>query len=265
MIALPVAMVVGIGAGYGLWKWGQKPQLNLTPECRSKLEKVYTGDELKIAVLFGYKDARPARFVGDRYERLLFIDSLMSPCKSLSGRGLCGFKRDEKDPELFTKTGVSPFGRDMPVSLRVIDSSAGPDDQANRRNPFQRWKSERARAALLTALNESQVVAYDGHSRVGGGPDFFPPKIYPSGKVAYESYLSGQQGLVDLEQGLKSSGSQAVWVGLFSCASTQFFNERLRRARPGLQLWSSSELLYFSDALEKMREALNRLLSLRCT
>ncbi|MGZ3689729.1 MAG: hypothetical protein ACXVBW_15600, partial [Bdellovibrionota bacterium] len=50
-------------------KHRSRPQARITdPSCLSAYQDLYHGNQLNVLVAFGYKDSRPARFVGDRYE-----------------------------------------------------------------------------------------------------------------------------------------------------------------------------------------------------
>ena len=70
--------------------------------CRNAYLKLYGRRSIDVRILFGYKDARPARFVGDRYERALFVADLLKPCAP--GQIACGF---------------DALAHEMPTSLRA--------------------------------------------------------------------------------------------------------------------------------------------------
>ena len=112
------------------------------PDCIHRYKKLFKEPELRVSILFGYKDARPQRYVGDRYERARLVQKVTRRCR---GEDLCGFERSAEDASLFYKTLQLPWGGEKRVVLEIVDSSAGADDQANRNNPFQRWKNAKAR------------------------------------------------------------------------------------------------------------------------
>src|SRR5579871_5723859 len=64
---------------------------NVPPKCKEELFPIFHNDTVDVRIIFGYKDARPARFVGDRYERLVLINGLTGPC--LPKRFDCEFER----------------------------------------------------------------------------------------------------------------------------------------------------------------------------
>jgi hypothetical protein len=217
-------------------------------------------------MVFGYKDARPARFVDDRYEQAIFVQRLLKSCEG--GRQDCGFKldRDREAPlERLTKTINGPTGDPERVVLTVVHSSVGPDDETNRANPFQKWQSAQAQEQFEFALKNADVVFYNGHSRVGGGPDFFPPKLGRNEHVDYVWYKTHAKSRLAMERLLHESQASPLKVlGLFSCASDRLFANKSQDAKPGLGLISSVELIYFSDAIENSLAALSGLLEMKC-
>ena len=151
-------------------------------------------DGQDLRVVFGYKDARPGRFVGDRHERIAFVQELVEPCKNEENKGPCGFRRHPKDKELFLKRVFKDSGEDVKVLLRVVHSSVDTDDDANRKNQFQAFQSQRAESLFLDGLYNAHMVFYNGHSRFGGGPDFMPPQLNTAGKVDSGFYSTQTTG-----------------------------------------------------------------------
>jgi hypothetical protein len=237
------------------------------PMCVPMEKALYARDTLKVRMVFGYKDARPARFVGDRHERLAFIEHVTSPCAGDSTT--CGFARSHDNADLFMKK-LKIKGRDRRVLLWVVNSSVGTDDQENREDPFQKWKSKYAEEAFTTGLRDADVVLYDGHSRFGGGPDFTTPQLSDDGTVDPSNYQSARPGLTKMISALKSSVraksgpfSKLKILGLFSCSSSQHFNEEIHEvSKAGVV--SSKVLMYYSDALHQSFETLGDVLSGHC-
>lgn len=230
------------------------------PQCSVMEKSLYSRDTLKVRMVFGYKDARPARFVGDRHERLAFIEKITTPCSS-DKETRCGFARSHDNADLFLKK-VKVKKRTHRVLLWVVNSSVGTDDQENRDDPFQRWKSKYAEEAFTTGLRDADVVLYDGHSRFGGGPDFAPPELGRGDVVDPAAYLSTRSGLTKMTKAMKGS-KRLKMLGLFSCASSQHFNEEIRAvSKAGLV--SSKVLMYYSDALAQSLSTLDDVLTGRC-
>ena len=210
-----------------------------------------------LVVSFGYKDARPARFVADRYERLVWIGRIETPCR-WGNRQDCGYGIDPNDPEVWRRGNVR---------IEIYDASAGPDDVANRTDPYQAWKSARAAELFSHALRTADAVFYNGHSRAGGGPDFSSPQVIgPEQEVDYGFYRREEPGFTRLVEDLRqraaerpqAEASREAWtLGLFSCTSGPHFAKGVKAADPSALLVSSTRLLYFSDALTSTQRALN--------
>jgi hypothetical protein len=230
--------------------------------CRKRYLSFYEKPTVDVKVVFGYKDARPARFVADRYERAIFVQRLLRPCRGVDHA--CGFTRSDADADLFLRKIAGPDGKERTVYLRVVQSSVGPDDEANRKDPYQAWRTRYANLAFLQGLTSADAVFYNGHSRGGGGPDFTPPKLGRDGGVAFDWYRERQPGFDPIVATLEGAPSHLKLLGLFSCASTKLFLDRIQKVKPDLGLITSSRLIYFSDALESSLEALSALLAMRC-
>jgi hypothetical protein len=235
------------------------PAVEDFPACRRSYARLFR-DEVEIRIVFGYKDARPARFVGDGYERAYFLGTLLKPCKD-SGFA-CGFRRSQNDADLLEKEIPGPDHHTHHVRLRIVASSAGPDDRENSRDPFQQWKSAKAKREFFEGLRSADAVFYDGHSRDGGGPDFAPPRLDQAGHVDYAWYQQNRFGLRRMERELKNGNSPAKVVGLFSCRSDRFLPKH--GLSQGIAWITYGRLYYFADALLGMKDSLAALLSERC-
>lgn len=234
---------------------------SLAPQCSAMETKLYSRDTLKIRMVFGYKDARPARFVGDRHERLAYIERITSVCSG--AEHLCGFERSHDNADLFLKK-LDIKGRARRVLLWVVNSSVGTDDQENLNDPFQKWKSKYAEEAFTSGLHDTDVVLYDGHSRFGGGPDFASPRLSADGTVDPAPYLSSKPGLSRMLRALHPrTPSRLKILGLFSCSSSQHFSEQIHDVSHA-GIVSSKVLMYYSDALEQSLGTVGDILAGRC-
>jgi hypothetical protein len=237
-----------------------------TEECRQTYQRFYRESSVEVRIVFGYKDARPARFVADRYERLIFVQRILRACAGPTDR-LCGFSRNTNDADLFTRNVLGPDGNSRLVRLRVVQPSAGADDEENRKNPFQAWRTEYAQREFLEGFATSDLVIYNGHSRAGGGPDFRPPKISGSGDIDFGWYQTHEPGFEPVLEALRKlppNSARPKLAGFLSCASTTHFLGRMREIRPNLATLTSPRLLYFSDALETSLETLDSILAMKC-
>ncbi len=242
----------------------EKAPENPSPDavCRRAYDRFYRADTIDIRVIFGYKDVRPARFVGDRYEALIFTRYLLARC--IPGWHACGFERDTKDPELFRKTIAGPDNRPRNVAVRVTHSSAGPDDRENRADGFQKWRTANASKMFFEGIEKADVVFYNGHSRDGGGPDFAPPHLTANEHVDYTWYTTHRPGFEKLREALAKDGARVRLLGLFSCASRAHFTREIWQAKPEMATITSERLIYYSDALQAQLGALSALLGREC-
>ncbi|MEO0337466.1 MAG: hypothetical protein AAF202_13815, partial [Pseudomonadota bacterium] len=222
-------------------------------------------EENDIRILFGYKDARPCRFVGDRHERLAIVQHLLEPCKDID-RQTCGFKRHSRDANLLLKkVEVEHQQQPIKIHLRVVHSAVSTDDEENRANPFQKTMSDNAERVFLEGLEKADLVFYNGHSRFGGGPDFTPPLLNSSGYVDSTFYRDNNFGLTRMLTALEKrsstdDGSPLRVFGMFSCASTQHFQKALKKA--GIKkVITSMRLLHYAEALRRTEARLNTYLN----
>lgn len=208
-----------------------------------------TKPSFDVTVAFGYKDARPSPFVGDLYERALLVQELLAH----------GFARSVDDDELLTRDIVDPDGHPRLLRVRLVASALSADDRANRKDPRQRAKSRRARAAFLDAITHADVALYNGHARVGGGPDFDPPRLTSDGHIDYVWYKKNRPGMPELRAALARPGG-AKLIGMFACEASQHFARDLGERAAIV----SDELVYFADALRATFETIDNLAALKC-
>lgn len=236
-------------------------------KCLNFYNKLYSKDSLKIRMIFGYKDTRPARFVGDRHERMAFVRRILRPCKGI--RQDCGFVRHPDNADYFMKRVIGPSGNQIRVFLYVVHSSAASDDDANRANPFQQWQSAYSKQAFYGGIETADVVFYNGHSRFGGGPDFDPPRLNKKGEPDVKYYKSQRPGFQMVEDKLADRSMMENLdtglhvLGLFSCASSQHFGKSITK-NYDTGLISNSSLIYYADALDNSLASLSSLLEMRC-
>ncbi|MCM2282848.1 MAG: hypothetical protein NDI61_13495 [Bdellovibrionaceae bacterium] len=235
-------------------------------ECDRFYRALYRKPVINIRVVFGYKDTRPGRFVGDRHERLAFVQRILKPC--VNGQA-CGFTRGPQNTDLFIKMLPQPNGKRTRIQLWVAHSAVGSDDIENRRDPFQNWQSRYASDAFFSGLTKADVVLYNGHSRFGGGPDFTPPRLTPGNGIETSYYQDERPGFahaidtLEAEVLLTGRAGRLKMLGLFSCASSQHFSDELKKtAKVGVL--SSQHLMYHGDALESSLGALSGLLERQC-
>jgi hypothetical protein len=265
-VLIGVAVIALAGGIFGLSQIRSAPDVPAPAfedeACRQTYLTFYKNPKVDVKVVFGYKDARPARFVADRYERMIFIQRLTQECRGKNFA--CGFTRSKSDADLLTKKIAGPDGLGREIFLRAIPSSAGPDDEENRVDPFQKWRTRYANLAFQKGLTTADALIYNGHSRAGGGPDFAPPRLSSDLDVDFAWYKKNEPGFTPIIKTLETSPSKLKLLGLYSCASSKHFLDRVRKAKPDLGLITSPRLIYFSDALESSIESVSSLLAMKC-
>lgn len=234
--------------------------------CEAPYKKLFGKSVVNIRMVFGYKDTRPGRFVGDRHERLAFVQRITQPC---SIGQACGFTRSNQNSDLFVKMITGPKGKKVRVQLWIAHSAVGSDDEENRQDPFQSWQSRYTSDAFFGGLGKADIVFYNGHSRFGGGPDFLPPRLGTGNAIQTTFYQEERPGFIkaidnlETEALMNGKSGKLKMLGLFSCASSQHFSDDIKRTA-GIGLLSSHHLMYYADALESSIAALSGLLEMRC-
>lgn len=181
-----------------------------------------------------------------------FREEMLAPCPSGPVRS-CGFR--EEGPGRFARTVRGPDLRTYPVELEAGDSSLTPYFAVNTgtRAAEQTAKSERARESYLAAIRDDDVILYVGHSRNGGGPDFFPPVLRSNGHPDYAGYyMPRKPGLTDVLNALHNRRGAPSLMGFFSCLSEAHFGRFLVQAAP-----ETGYIFTKSDALTDMDDNAN--------
>lgn len=262
ILATLLAITGSVAVALWVWRYDEFSEYHGDPKCAAVYEKWFGEREyVDIRIIFGYKDARPARFVGDRYERAVFIEKIIKPCEGENEA--CGFIRDQRNGRLFKKRIFLHDGRSVDIRMRVVESSAGPDDEENRKDSHQLWMSTKARDEFIEGIQKADIVFYNGHSRDGGGPDFQPARLRADSHVDYDWYQQTRVGTLSLLAALKSAHSLRA-LGLFSCASTGHFAEDIRTIRSSLVLFTEPRLVYQSEAMDSSLQSLSKLLAQKC-
>ena len=229
--------------------------------CLQAYARFYRDPVIDIRVLFGYKDTRPLRFVGDRYERNTFVEQLTGPC--LESETACAFSRSADDGDRFEKKIVIYDGTTRTVQISVSHSSVGPDDDENLKDSYQKWQSEVAQTNFFSGLEMAHAIFYHGHSRNGGGPDFSPPVIRPDGHVDYGRYMKEKPGVAPMLAAIQKRKNPGL-LALLSCISSGHFAQTIEKTDPQLALITHRKLLYYDTGRKSLMGALNALLGNWC-
>jgi hypothetical protein len=230
--------------------------------CADKYADLYKNRKLNVSIFFGYKDARPARFVADQYEKIQLIDRMLKQCGI--GQKLCDFRWESSTDSYLKKIKVKA-GYSVDVEFKIFSSSVSPDDDKNQTANYQLWVSESVKNQFKAHLRNADIVFYSGHSRSGGGPDFFPPLLSKTNMVKMDPYKESRDGLKHMVQSLKESGvNRLKLLGLFSCISETYFIDELSKAQPRLGFITSKDLLYQADSFRNLVNSAEAILEEKC-
>lgn len=224
--------------------------------CERRYQTILNDQKIDIRLAFGYMDWSTEKEIG--YEGLNFGRSpstdlaayqvaekfLLAPCQEQLQ--VCGFSKSPTEEGLYTKTVVIR-GQTYPVELRMRQPSLTEFYQTNmQRKNEQIAKSEETRSFYMQALQDADLAIYMGHSRNGGGPDFYPPVLLPTGHPDYNGYyIPRQAGVKMMTEALTSSGHQAPAMSLMSCDSRNHFLQKLNSIAPHTGVISSTQLVTF--------------------
>lgn len=245
------------------------------PQVFGRCFKTYTEQfkrpgRVLIAVALGYSDTidQGEDLVMDRPLKRQIFHFLTKPCR-YDRQGFCDFRvvREEVgEPIHFRRTLEGRGSERIDVEVLLMDSSYGELNSENKTvyREEQNRKSEAARKFFAWSLQNADVVFYEGHSRDGGGPDFFPPRAARSGKVDYPWYRKFRPGLEHLLAVLQKVESPPHFLGLFSCASDSHFRKSLAPYFKSRNLILSTRLVDGEGTKEAVLSSLEALLNFEC-
>ncbi len=156
-----------------------------------------------------------------------------------SSRRVCGFTELSsaserlRDGTTVLTRQMDLHGRSVEVRMTLTYASASPFYERNR--TVLREKQERYTRAseenFFGGLRKADFVIYQGHSRVGGGPDFSPPRLTKAGKPDYAGYYHKRYpGRTRMIEEMRNGGNKDMTLGLFSCDSNLHFISKVKGA-----------------------------------
>jgi len=231
--------------------------------CRDFYQKITGTQVVHVHFAFGYFDDSEGKTVftglynlgynpsldGPFYK--VFTDNLTARCKG--NQQICRFQ--DMGNGTFQKTVTSPEGQKVTFVVTSDNSSLTPYYQTNTvdRAAEQREKSDRTHANFLNALKKDEVVFYVGHSRNGGGPDFYPPHLLSNHEPDYHGYYQAKQpGFNDMLEAIRERGEAPPLLAMYSCWSEAWFGRKLYSLSP-----RSAYIFTQSDKLSPMNEHFN--------
>jgi hypothetical protein len=263
----------------------QANELSTATLCNGFYDDLLSDGKIQIVIAMGYLDAEDdgrysSSYVGDLAQFYGLRAKLLQECQP--GLGACGFKPDSKNFTKLKKTVDLPeLGKRFDVEIVMSNSAISRRHVENvtTNAVAQKKKSEFTRNLLLNSIRAGkEVVLYIGHSRKGGGMDFFPGRrkgqSQASGRFDYSSYMkmleNGERIGVNLIPVLDAlseaaSANRAPKIfGSFSCDSQKHFYDSLKKASPNTGLVLSDNVIATYDNVRSLMATVDSLSQLRC-
>jgi len=239
--------------------------------CIKRYSKILSSEIIDIKIALGYFDWTTGSSVLnygispsiDPAGYSALRDLLLRPC--YGNLRFCGFTQSEGDPTLFERQ-VKIFGKNYSVRLELHFSSFS-EFYYNNTDTYKKQQLQKSQSMddwFADALKKSNAVFYFGHSRNGGGPDFYPPRLNATQRVNYDYYETYKPGLKKLLTDLQNPKQQTPVLGLMSCASREHFLKYLRNIAPGTGLITSTAVVQVQDVYTAMLGAIDALLRGQC-
>ncbi len=215
-------------------------------------------DTLKMTIAVGYYDQRPLLEVRDNLIIPLFVNQLTSQCQDEFSMN-CGFEVQSSGfNDVYLQKRI---WEDQTLQVHIVNPSLSTNDNVNRVNRDQQIFSQDTQKKYLDSFADSQFVFYLGHSRNGGGPDFFPPILNASEHTNYKEYRQKRTQINEVIQTLEKIPLQnrPLVFGMSSCSSRSHFQKRLKTVLPSSVLMLTKETVYEVENFESVLVFLNGL------
>lgn len=209
---------------------------------------------IEIGIFFGFNDTKNSMTL-DTLEMQALSETLTSSCESHFYA--CGFNIVQKTQNKIELYKVLLDGQEVLIELY---SSSLSNNTQRAQHPSQPQWSHHVHNKFITELTQKDFVFYLGHSRKGGGPDFFYPKYTHSGRIDYSFYQRRQRGHNALFEGLKRA-QQLKLLAIISCDSKDHFSVRIKQEQPELKIVSVKRPVPPSIAEKTLLTVLNSTLS----
>lgn len=237
---------------------------------------------LKIGIFLGYGDTGPNSQTNFSPSAAEFLArSLSQRCPGGSSLQACGFnlqasaKRGGTGYDYVLRKQISGMDGTKNSALAEIRIVSSPVTEYEPLNYFldlgtsmnsQEFQSERTKELFLNSFAIDDIVIYSGHSRDGGGPDFFQPVLTKDGHVDYDYYHKHKDNIIEVANALQNATAKGVGAQMFASFScnSKLFQPRLHAASPETALLLSNNLAYTSQDNMAMLAMLDSVLSQRC-
>ncbi len=215
---------------------------------------------VKVSIFYGYIDQRPDRNTLDFVRSQEILNLLTRPCPT--GHVLCGFQITSEET---LKWNLAKNYKGRTIELLLVSSAVSEDDHWNREAPLQQEISQRNENLFQKELWYSDALMYQGHSRFGYGPDFFPPVLKSSGEVDKLYYQQhSHKSIYQTADYLRSRAVKMPAFGIFSCDSKIHFEKLLQPLRQVDHLLMTKNIVYSSQLQKPMLQFLENIIRNDC-
>lgn len=161
-------------------------------------------------------------------EKMKLKKWMLEPCQTATS-GRCGFKVSSHDDDILEKD-ISLFNIPITLQIRLRSVTKDPYENASIDDPFLIEQGELWEKELLQSMKEDSLIMILSHSRHGGGPDPFYPRINDQGKIRYVTYYEKRKRGVPLitQEYAPPGHNQILVVG--ACNSDDYFKEDIDQA-----------------------------------
>lgn len=233
---------------------------NRTEDPLYKNKRIAGTEKIEVSIAIGYNDGTKSKFIWDLYYYSLFLFKLTKQCQD-QFHTACGFMLITSKSNNQAATLEKRIWGNKILVLNIFKAAITNDDLANRHNPEQQSQSLAAEKRFYDSLSSSPFVLYLGHSRNGGGPDFFPAIRLPNGHPNYAEYNAKKIKTLQMVSYLNKIPLEhrPLVFGILGCDSRLHFYNRLRAVLPNSTLMTSRKGTFSIEFYEGVLTLINGL------
>lgn len=233
-----------------------------TKQCAKAYAKLFSKDQFKMSVYFGYGDMEKSDYTTDLDERRFFESFLTMECRE--GISLCGFEKTK------SKTKPNTYSKKIQLNQRTVDfqialyhSSLTEIEKINRstEKKQQHNLSRHLQLKYIESLINDDAVMYFGHARRGSGPGFFP--LDEKSWLWLKTY-STTPFLNEINKSLQKSKKSAALIGMINCDGEGHYGKYLNQYAKKSSLFLTRQTTEGGDALRTLVIGVDGLLSESC-
>jgi hypothetical protein len=234
----------------------------VAPACESSYEHIFAGNEVRFSLMYGYLDAKGG--AADAVLAKTMVEHLELPCKPGQAQvQTCGFQVQKKSDGAYELTRQMKVGnKDKKIVISIFAPAVTWDDRANQdvqRYYFeQKQKSDIVEKAFYQSVQQSQVVFYDGHSRIGTGPGF-----HATGPIQMAWDALTKKSIQKFLSSLNKSPNLKL-LGMFACDSEKLYEKEILNVAPDLGLIVTKEPIVMKEGQQSILGSLNSVLTRKC-